>query len=50
MEKILRNYNSVFTTNHQNVLFQASFPCDITQQPVVWAEISQGNCGWCIVL
>ena len=29
--------------NHQNVLFQASFPCDISQQPVVWAEISQGN-------
>ena len=33
------------TPNHQNVLFQASFPCDITQQPVVWAEKSQGNRG-----
>ena len=29
--------------NHQNVLFLASIPCDISQQPVVWAEISQGN-------
>ena len=30
--------------NHQNVLFLASIPCDISQQPVVWAEISQGFC------
>ena len=30
--------------NHQNVLFWASIPCDISQQTLLWAEISQGNC------
>ena len=45
MEKYCEIIIPPFTTNHQNVLFQASFPCDITQQPVVRAEISQGNRG-----
>ena len=45
MEKKCEVIITPFTPNHQNVLFQASFPCDITQQPVVWAEISQGNRG-----
>ena len=30
--------------NHQNVLFLASIPCDISQQTLLRAEISQGIC------
>lgn len=29
--------------NHQNVLFLASIPCDISQQLWFWSEKSQGN-------
>ena len=31
--------------NDKNVLFLASFPCDISHQLWLWPEISQGNRG-----